>query len=144
MNLRVATFADEDLLLSWRNDPVVRVNSINTQIISRESHYDWLTKIINSHDTHLYIAEINGAPVGQGRIERAWKAISKDLDQALIGYSVEENYRGYGHGKELAKLLVHAAISLHGYTTVLCRIKRSNTKSLSVAVSAGVHVVEFF
>lgn len=144
MILRPATFADEKILLEWRNDPTVLAVSSNTQVVSEESHKAWLFNVMRDSETQLYIAEIDhGTPIGQGRIERAWKAISKKMDACLIGYSIASRHRGQGWGKRLVRELVkqgHAS----GYFTVSCRIKRGNTRSVIVAHAGGVDAIEFF
>jgi RimJ/RimL family protein N-acetyltransferase len=144
MILRPATFADEKLLLNWRNDQTVRAVSTNTLEVSEESHKAWLLNIMRDNETQLYIAEVDGIPIGQGRIERAWKAISKKMDSCLIGYSIASEYRRQGHGVQLVTKLVNLAKNTHGYSTVSCRIKRTNMCSVAVAIKAGVHTIELF
>lgn len=144
MKLRPATFADEQLLLNWRNEPQARANSSYPGEILPESHKAWLSRIILDTETYLYIAEVDGVPIGQGRIERAWKAISKKMDHALIGYSIDANERGKGYGKQLAEKLVNLARNTHGYGLTMCRIKRTNMCSVCVAIHAGVNTIELF
>lgn len=144
MKLRPATFADESLLLEWRNEPVTRANSSYTGEITPDGHHVWLQRVLLDHETHLYIAEIEGTPVGQGRIERAWKAYSKKMDSAAIGYSIDANERGKGYGRQLVEKLVNLAKNAHGFGMVMCRIKRGNLRSVKVAIQAGVNTIEFF
>lgn len=144
MKLRPAVFTDEALLLEWRNEPLTRANSSHTGEITIESHRYWMQRVMLDRDTHLYIAEVDGVPVGQGRIERAWKAISKKMDSALIGYSVDVKKRGNGYGKLIAEKLVCLARHTHGYGLVMARIKRGNLCSVKVAINAGVNNIELF
>ena len=144
MKLRPATFADESLLLEWRNEPQSRANSSYTGEVTLEGHRAWLQRVMLDNDTHLYIAEIGGIPVGQGRIERAWKAYSRKMDSAAIGYSIDVNERGKGYGKQLAEKLVNLAKNTHGFGMTMCRIKRGNMCSVKVAIGAGVNTIEFF
>jgi len=143
MNLRPATIDDEKRLFDWRNDPAVLSVSSVSASVSQESHHYWLTKTLADDSVWVFIAEVNGAPVGQGRIERAWKAISPKMDTALIGYSIGKEYRKKGYGKQLAALLVRQAKGM-GYQTVGCRIKRTNMCSVAVAIQAGVNSIELF
>lgn len=144
MKLRPATFADEAILLEWRNEPLTRMNSSFTGEITPEGHKAWLHRVMLDNETHLYIAEVDGEPVGQGRIERAWKAYSKKMDSACIGYSIDVKKRGQGLGKILAERLVNLAKNTHGYGLVMCRIKRGNMCSVRTAISAGVNTIELF
>ncbi len=144
MKLRPATFADEALLLEWRNDPQVRANSSYSGEVTPEGHHAWLQRVMLDNEIHLYIAEIDGVPVGQGRIERAWKAYSKKMDSAAIGYSIDVEERGKGYGKQLAEKLVNLARNTHGFGMTMCRIKRGNMCSVKAAIQAGVNTIEFF
>ena len=144
MKLRPATFADESLLLEWRNEPLTRANSSYPEEVTPDGHHAWLQRIMLDHETYLYIAEIEGVPVGQGRIERAWKAYSKKMDSAAIGYSIDVSERGKGYGKQLVEKLVNLAKNTHGFGMVMCRIKRGNMCSVKVAIQAGVNTIEFF
>lgn len=144
MKLRPATIADESILLEWRNEPQARANSSYAAEVTPEGHHVWLQRVLVDPETHLYIAEIEGVPVGQGRIERAWKAYSKKMDSAAIGYSIDVNERGKGYGKQLAEKLVNLARNTHGFGLVMCRIKRGNMCSVKAAIQAGVNTIEFF
>lgn len=143
MNLRPATLDDEKRLFDWRNDPTVLAVSSVSVPVTLESHHYWLTKALNDDSVWIYITEVDGVPVGQGRIERGWKAISPKMDTAMIGYSIDKQERGKGYGKQLVTLLVRQAKGM-GYQTVGCRIKRTNMCSVAVAIQAGVNSIELF
>jgi RimJ/RimL family protein N-acetyltransferase len=98
---------------------------------------------MDHHEMRLFVAEVDGVPVGQGRIERSWKALSPKMDTCHLGYSLGKEWRGKGYGIELVALLVSAA-KAHQYATVACRIKRTNTRSVLAATRAGVDVIELF
>lgn len=143
MNLRPATLDDEKLLFDWRNDPTVLAVSSVSVPVTLESHHYWLAKALQDDSVWLYIAEVNGVPVGQGRIERGWKAISPKMDTVMIGYSIDKHERGKGYGKQLVTLLVRQAKGM-GYQAIGCRIKRGNMCSVVVAMQAGVNSIELF
>ncbi len=144
MILRPATFADEKLLFDWRNDPTVREVSSNTQEITPHGHAKWLARLIaNTDGAQLYIAEVDGIPVGKGQIERAFKVYAFTMDTGMIGYSIQKDLRGRGYGFQLAKLLVEQTKAM-GYATVGARIKRTNLCSVHVAIAAGVQAIELF
>lgn len=143
MNLRQATFDDEKLLLEWRNDPTVLAVSSVSDRVSAEQHHQWIARALHDEFVYLYVAEVDGVPIGQGRIERAWKAISFKMDTAIIGYSIASEHRKKGYGKQLAYALVKQARA-KGFYMVGCRIKRTNMCSVAVAVKAGVNTIEFF
>jgi UDP-2,4-diacetamido-2,4,6-trideoxy-beta-L-altropyranose hydrolase len=145
MNLRPATVADEKLLLDWRNDPTVVEMLHDPRPITPQEHGKWLRRILlmDHCEMRLFVAEVDGVPVGQGRIERSWKTLSPKTDTCHLGYSLGKEWRGKGYGVELVARLVGAA-RVHRYATVACRIKRTNTRSVLTATRAGVDVIELF
>lgn len=126
MNFRPATLDDAHLLLDWRNDPLTREMSINSDPISWETHIAWLSRRLGSADPHLYVAEIDGRPVGTFRI---------DADE--ISYTIAPEFRGRGLA---SKMLVMARES---FGQKRARIRKDNPASARVAHNAG-HIVEFF
>ena len=96
--LRRATIEDMELLFQWANDPYVRSNSFSTNEISWEEHQQWFARTMQNESVCVYIYCWNDCPIGQGRIDMA-------EEKAYIGYSIEEKYRGHGHGKNLLRLL---------------------------------------
>jgi RimJ/RimL family protein N-acetyltransferase len=145
MNLRPATVGDEKLLFDWRNDPSVVMMLHEPKPVTPEEHGKWLRRILlmDHYEIRLFVAEVDGIPVGQGRIERSWKTLSPKMDTCYLGYSLGKEWRGKGHGVELVTQLVTLA-KAYGYATVACRIKRSNMCSVAVAIKAGVNAVEIF
>lgn len=137
VTLRLATMEDEDFLFTLRNDPEVRANSRRTEVITADDHHRWMTiMVLMNDDVQVYIVELNGVPVGQGRIERAWETV--------IGYSLVPSVRGHGFGCALVAQLVHLAKKGNAQRSVTCHIKRGNWPSLKVAVDAGVDRIELF
>ena len=44
-NFRPIVFEDWEVLLKWRNDPVVRMNSHNSDLIEEEMHKTYIKKL---------------------------------------------------------------------------------------------------
>lgn len=143
ITLRSATLDDSDLLFAWRNDPdVIAMRSSNLPE-TRQAHDRWMSLMLSGQEVvEIYIAELDGVPIGQGRVERTFKALSPKMDACLLSYSIDAAYRGQGYGQQLVTLLT--AIGRQRYATVSCRIKRTNTRSLLAAVHGGVNAVELF
>lgn len=143
LTLRAATMDDADFLFALRNDPDVRAMSRMTQELTLAEHLAFLTKQLLREDCAVYIAELDGVPVGTGRMERAWTALALTMDACMIGYSVTSEQRGRGYGKQIAEQLVGRAKRI-GYRAVTCRIRRENLRSIACAARAGVHSIELF
>lgn len=142
---RPATLQDEKILFDWRNDPTVIAQLSNPRAVELKEHSRWLKSILScTVGDHLYITELDGVPIGQGRIERNYTALNPRMDSCLIGYSIQKDYRGHGFGRQLVAFLVKEATITHGYATVKVRVKRTNIQSALVAMVCGVHAIELF
>lgn len=69
VTLRPATSDDADLLLEWRNDPVTREMSLSSDVVTPEGHAAWLAASLGSQERRLFIANADGRPVGQVRLD---------------------------------------------------------------------------
>jgi len=124
MNIRLATRDDAQLLLAWRNDPLTRAMSKSLHEVQWDEHVRWLNSRLTRIEPHLYIAEIDGAPVGTIRI---------DGDE--ISYTVAPEHRGRGYATEMLRW-AHAQ-----FGSLRAEIKPENVASVKAAERAG-HKVE--
>jgi biotin carboxylase/RimJ/RimL family protein N-acetyltransferase len=99
MNLkpRLAQKEDEQLLLNWANDPIVRSNGFKTEKISELNHREWLfSRLQDKKNCKLYIVENeDGLPVGQVRLD-------KKNNQWYINFSLAD----FARGKRLGTVLL--------------------------------------
>lgn len=126
LTLRKATVNDGELLLSWRNDPITRFNSFNSDPISRVSHFRWLEGVFANPLRDLYVAEVDGVPVGTLRVDR------NDSGESELSWTVAPEARGHGIGKEI---LIEARRMIDGVLTA--QIKVENVASIKIAEAAG-------
>ncbi|MCR5607826.1 MAG: GNAT family N-acetyltransferase [Lachnospiraceae bacterium] len=98
VRLRKVKDTDIDLLYKWANDPIVRKNSFNTDIIKYETHKVWFYKMMTSTSIHQFILVNDEIPLGQIRLN----IIS---ETAEIGYSIAAEFRGMGYGSLMLKLI---------------------------------------
>lgn len=127
-SFRKATMADAERLLSWRNDPETRANSLETRPITREEHLVWLSKSIADTARVLLIAESNGAAVGTVRIDKREGAHE-------LSWTVAPEARGKGVGTALVSQALK--LSLLTGKKIVVRIKQSNAASRRIAEKAG-------
>lgn len=123
MKLRNATIDDAQLLLAWRNDPVTRANSLNTEIITPANHLRWLSITIKNARRQLLIAEERNIAVGTVSIE---KNKNKSYE---ISWTVAPEHRGKGIGKKM----VAAVIRAYDVSKLHATIKSSNIASIRIA-----------
>jgi len=125
LTFRSATLDDAELLLKWRNNLETRLASINSDMISKEDHIKWFTKLITKNNIILLIAEKNNKPVGTIRIE-----IKNNIKE--LSWTVAPAQRGKGIGKLMLYEIVR---QLNG--NLIAKIKKENIPSVKMAEYAG-------
>jgi RimJ/RimL family protein N-acetyltransferase len=97
--LRAAHAGDAELVLELRNDPEARQQSFSAQPIPAAEHDDWFRgKLARPEESRIYIAEADGSPVGQARVDRL------DDGAGEISVALADDARGRGLGRELIAL----------------------------------------
>lgn len=132
LSARKAVPADSDLLLSWRNDPLTRQHSRDSEPVTSQEHSDWLRSVIGNDDRHLYIVEESDqACVGTVRF---------DLDNATIyevSLTVNPVFRGQGHGSPMLLCAEQLFVKSTPKATLKAFIKSGNKASIKLFESAG-------
>jgi RimJ/RimL family protein N-acetyltransferase len=96
LSFKKPTIDDLDLYFTWANDPLVREQSFNSELINIETHTIWFEKILNDNSISLFLFENQfKEKVGQVRI------MKQDNSEAIIGITVDTKYRGRGYAKEM-------------------------------------------
>lgn len=126
MILRQATEADAQILFEWRNDPLSRKNSRNTEPVPWESHIHWLATSLTNPERDLLIAECDGEPVGTIRLDYS----STDCE---LSWTVAPDRRRQGFAKEMVSLAIRKA----RVATLKAEIKFDNEPSQRVARALG-------
>ncbi|WP_144223207.1 GNAT family N-acetyltransferase [Mesorhizobium amorphae] len=125
MKLRPASIDDAQLLFDWRNEPLTRAMSVNTEPVAWDDHVKWLSTRLARPEPGLYICEDDGIPCGMVRI-----------DNDEISYTVDTGFRGKGLA---TKMLI---LARHQFGSKRAKVKRSNEASAKAATKAG-HTVEY-
>lgn len=133
--LRKGTTNDADLLYFWRNQPyIVKLGSKNKRV-SKEEHYAWYYKLLDSKYDRLYIIEFAGKAIGQIRYiaeSRRRSIVSIYLIPEMTGKRiglnaiVEGNKRLYRENKDLKE--------------IIAVIKEGNTYSEKAFAKAGFKI----
>jgi RimJ/RimL family protein N-acetyltransferase/O-antigen/teichoic acid export membrane protein len=131
LSLRAATSADAELLLGWRNDPLIRAVSRRPDPVAPEEHGRWLHGVLENPSRELFIAEYEGAPVGQVRLDR--------LDGSLweISVALGPEARGRGLGRATITEAVAALREHEKGVAVVAFIRPDNEASIATFTAAG-------
>lgn len=129
LTLRPANANDALTYFVWVNDPVVRSSAINSAPINMANHLEWFDRRLSDVNTHLYVLEARGLPVGQIRFERHG-------EEATIDYSLDVLVRGRGWASQLLKLGIEALNSSRP-TILNATVKPENTASAVTFIRFG-------
>lgn len=126
IHLRRAGTDDSDLLLRWRNDPLTRHFSRNSEYIRVEEHRKWFSASFENPNRQIYIAEAGGMPVGTVRADF-------DGQSYELSWTVAPEARGRNIGKQMVAGLMK---TLSG--PFRAEVKEDNIPSVKLARSVGL------
>ncbi len=118
--LRLATLSDAKVLFEWRNDPLTRMRSLNSELVDFPKHLVWIETVLKNPNQRLYVAELDNIPIGTCRADF-------DGSQFRLSWTVAPKHRGKGFGLEMVRKLCQ----LH--TPYIAEIKKDNQASIKIA-----------
>jgi RimJ/RimL family protein N-acetyltransferase len=124
MQLRTANSEDAKLLFDWANDPVTRLNSINSNQIEWEVHLNWFKSALGNSNILILILSKDEFQFGSIRF-------SKDPEEEYyaLSFVVSPNYRGKGIGSKLVLLGIEYLKHKDNSAIVNAWVKTSNVAS---------------
>lgn len=127
---------DIEEVYTWRNDSLTRLMSLNSEIISWDSHKTWFTESLHSRTHHLFIGEVDGQGIGLCRFE---EVAGKDLCEVSI--FLNPLFRGKGLSAELLRLSI---LSLRHFcaSTLCAKIRSDNQPSIKIFKSCGFELFD--
>lgn len=133
MKIRPATLDDSLILLTWRNDPETRQQSIHKEEILLESHIKWLAATLKMESRKLYLAEDQGVLIGSVRSD-------KNPDGTVeLSWTIAPKERGKGYGETMVLLF---AKEIHSGEKLMAFIRKGNLASEKIARALGLHPLE--
>lgn len=129
--LNLATNNDCRNLWLWRNNPRVRKNSFDSNIIPWQRHKEWFYSKINGPNTKIYIARKGKDKIGVIRFE-----IKGNCAKASV--SLNPKFFSRGFGTKIIKLGTKnffRETKIKGY--IAAEIKENNLASQKAFVKAG-------
>jgi len=131
VRLRPALENDSAMLLALRNDPDAVGFSVSGRAVTVAEHERWFRRVRDDPAHHrLWIAEEDGRPVGQVRVD-----VTGDIGTVSIG--VAAGHRGRGVGTSM----LHAVVAKVGVDAAPSRltavVRPDNPASLRAFAAAG-------
>lgn len=134
--LRLMSPKDTDLIVKWRNSDAVRKRFIYQKLFTRQSHEEWIEKMVNTGKVVQMIICIkeDDTPVGSVYIRDIDNVHHKGEYGIFIG---EETARGKGIGTRAAHLMVQYAFEELHLHRLFLRVFADNTQAISSYEKAG-------
>ena len=123
---RPIIFKDWEILLKWRNNPVVRKCSISTEEIKESSHKQYIKSLIKNENKKQYLFLVDSNPVGTIREDTI------DEDSYELSYIISPDEQGKKLGELMIRLFTH-----NKEGEFLCVIKKDNIPSIKAAERSG-------
>jgi RimJ/RimL family protein N-acetyltransferase len=127
--LRPATVEDAERLFAWRTDPLTQEMSLTAGPQTLTEHAKWLDIALADPHVHLYVAEVDGTPVGTGRFDIENKS-------ATVSLTVAPEHRGKGHATAILQEL-NREMRRRGVIQAFARVRGHNVPSLRAFLSNG-------
>lgn len=108
-------------LLRWRNNPLTHSMSINQNLISNKSHYEYMSKLNLDPLKKQFIFTHNNNKIGTIREDKI------DLNIFKLNYSINPDFRNNGYGKLMMYLFLFKRKG-----TFICEIKPNNISSIKM------------
>lgn len=134
--LRLMTFEDTDLIISWRNSDEVRKNFIYRKPFTREGHENWIrTMVETGRAVQMMICSLAGdKPLGSVYI----RDIDRQHNKAEYGIFIgEASARGRGVGTAAAKLMLRYCFEEEGLHRIYLRVFSDNFRAIRSYEKAG-------
>lgn len=128
--LRPACADDVDRLRDWRNDPDAVRFSASRREVSRAEHRRWLAERLSDPGTRLWIAEVDGAAVGQVRVDTA-------DGTGTVSIAIAGEHRGHGWGQKILEAMVVAVTGSPNVRELRALVDPGNAASVRVFEHAG-------
>ena len=93
---------DCKIVFNLSNDPIVRMESFNSNQITYENHQKWYYDAVSSKEIIFLLAFENDSFIGQIR----FKKDNENTNKAIISISIVSEFRGKHKGSEMIKLAV--------------------------------------
>ena len=133
-SIRIASIIDADLLLNWRNDPIVRQFSKSDELISESQHIDWLKARFEKMPSEpLFIFVIDDIEAGTARLDK-FLGNAEALEVSIL---LDPKFQGNGNSRILLNLVCDFAREELGAKKIVAHVHEMNIKSKGLFESEG-------
>jgi len=130
LNLRSVEKKDYEIILEWRNDPDVRINSLTQHIISIPEHIEYWNYFLKNTNNFAFVVSQDSKDIGVLKL----KSIDKVIYE--IDIFLSKSYRNRGLGSQILKIVIDVALQ-KGIKKLVAKIKYGNEASIKAFEKVG-------
>jgi RimJ/RimL family protein N-acetyltransferase len=125
---RTATLGDAAILLTWRNNPITRKFSINSEPIPDNQHLEWFkARLERTHFEPFFLYEVEFKAIGMIRFDFASGTANK--------------FDGNGFGRKILNLACATLFDLNPDYTIVASVHKQNFVSQKLFAGAGFELL---
>ena len=134
LSLRKVIKNDEDMILTWANDPLVRKGSFNNDIITKDEHTKWFENKLTDPNVLMWIFEVDNCPAGLVRLE-------KSNNEVVLSYQLAPHFRGKGLASKMLKMAMSEVKNYWQRMKIMAYTVPGNIASTKSLERAGFYLV---
>ena len=134
-----AEICHSEMIWEWRNDPITRKMSVNSEKVSWEEHISWYEKVLLDKCRKLYVGEEGGIPIGVVRFDKC------DDEEYVyeVSINISPTSRRKGFGKQLLTNGIRRLLKeVDNCKFIRAEIKKDNESSKKKFMSCGFIFIE--
>jgi len=128
-----------EMIWEWRNDPITRKMSVNSEKVSWEEHTSWYEKVLLDKCRKLYVGEEGGIPIGVVRFDKC------DDEEYVyeVSINISPTSRRKGFGKQLLTNGIRRLLKeVDNCKFIRAEVKNDNISSNKLFMSCGFIFIE--
>ena len=127
------------MLWEWRNDPVTRQMSNNTEKVSWEEHSIWYEKVLLDNCRKLFVGEDDGIPIGVVRFDKC----NNEEYFFEVSINISPTSRKKGFGKQILTNGIRRLLEeVESCKFIRAVVKKENESCNKLFISCGFIFIE--
>ena len=129
-----AEICHSEMIWEWRNDPITRKMSVNSEKVSWEEHTSWYEKVLLDKCRKIYLGVESGIPIGVVRFDKS------DNENYVyeVSITISPENRGKGFGKQLLNNGIRRLYKeVRNCKFIRAEVKKDNKSSNKLFKSCG-------
>lgn len=138
LDQRTALPSDKDILLLWRNDPLVRRFTTKPHEITEAEHANWFIARLNKANTEpIFLFSDSETLIGMSRLD----FMPESFGKFEISILVDPKKHGRGYGSRILSLTCLNFQKSNPLSMIIAKIHKNNLASLHIFKKEGFQII---